>query len=423
VHEQLAAVGVLFAIGPGDSTAGPGFRFLLSVPLHVHIGVTAYAACNGLGRTTREVIDGLVSGRRGLTACPLEVPFAVPCGVVPGDLPPPPAELAAHDTRQLRIGLLGFAEIATAVEQAIHRYGAHRVGLVLGTSTGGLAEGEAAYFHWLSHASAAPGYDFERQHVFGAFTEALARAAGITGPAYTISTACSSSAKVFSSARRLLRSRRCDAVVVGGVDSLCLTTVRGFHSLGVAAPQGSRPFSLERDGMNVGEGAAFLLLERDPTARVHLAGIGESSDAFHMSAPHPEGIGAAQAMRNALADAGLKPSDIDYVNAHGTGTLRNDSAESLAILAVFGAQTPVVSTKSYTGHMLGASGATEALLCIVTIERQFIPANLGVAPRDPELGLHLPEQRMDTRVRRVLSSSFAFGGSNIALVFEEAVSP
>lgn len=389
----------------------------------VEFGITAFAACNGLGRTTSEVLSGLRAGRRGLRPCPLPIPFDVPCGVVPDPLPAPPRELASFDARQFRIAWLGIQDLRPALEDALVRFGATRVGLILGTSTGGLAEGESAYLHWKAHGEVARDYLFETQHAFHAFGEGLRRSIGIAGPSYVLSTACSSSAKVFASARRLLRTRRCDAVVVGGVDSLCFTTIRGFHSLGVAAHAGCRPFSSARDGMNVGEGAAFALLERDVPHAVRLLGIGEGSDAFHMSAPHPEGRGAERAIRAALADAKLEPHDIDYVNAHGTGTLRNDSAEAVALASVFGRDVPVVSTKSYTGHLLGASGATEALFSIAAIQEGFIPANLDLDPVDPTLPLCLPATARHQPVRHVLSTSFAFGGSNIALVFGAGAQP
>lgn len=386
------------------------------------VAVTAYSACNGLGRTHAAVLEGLASGRRGLFPCPLDVPFSVPCGVVGGELPELRPAMASYSTRQARLAVLAFAEVEAAVQRAIARHGAARVGLVLGTSTGGLLETEPAYFHWREHGRLPEDYAYATQHPFHVFAEALREHAGIAGPCYVVSTACSSSAKVFASARRLLRSGRCDAVLVGGVDSLCLTTVRGFHSLGVAASEPCRPFSAERIGMNVGEGAALVLLERlaeseHPIAR--LLGIGESSDAFHMSSPDPEGRGAARAMRTALADAGLTASQIDYINAHGTGTLRNDSAEALAIAGVFGNEVPVVSTKSYTGHMLGAGSATEAVFSIMAIQHQFVPANLDLDPVDPAIALRLPRTREDLRIRHVMSNSFAFGGSNVALVFGE----
>jgi 3-oxoacyl-[acyl-carrier-protein] synthase-1 len=385
----------------------------------VRVAITAYCVCNGLGRTTVEVLDNLGTGRHGLRPCPLQVPFETMCGVVPGPLPALPERHTRTSTRQLRIGWLGFQEIAPAVAEVIERRGPQRVGAIIGTSTGGIAHTEHAYFAWRETATLPTGYDLDG-HSFHTIGRMLRDEAGWRGPTYVVSTACSSSAKVFASARRLLRSGRCDAVLVGGVDSLALTTVRGFHSLSASSASFCRPFAAQRDGMNVGEGAAYLLLERDGPARGHLVGIGESNDAFHMSAPDPEGRGAVAAMQAALADAGLHASDIDYINAHGTGTVRNDVAEARAIAQVLGRDVPVVSTKSYTGHMLGAGGATEAVFALASLEQQWIPANLGVEPVDPEIGLELPSRRREARIRHVLSNSFAFGGSNVTLAFSGA---
>jgi len=330
---------------------------------------------------------------------------------LPDDVPLP--------TRQHRLGWLGFEQIAGQVQDAIARWGADRVGAVVGTSTGGIEISERAFFEWRETGSLPAEYSLD-DHAFHSLARTLRSAAGWRGPTSVVSTACSSSAKAFSSARRLMRSGRCDAVLVGGVDSLALTTVRGFHSLSAASDTPCRPFSGERRGMNVGEGAAYLLLERDADAPAYLAGIGESNDALHMSAPDPEGNGAAAAMELALADAGLQPADIGYVNAHGTGTLRNDVAESRAIARVLGCTTPVVSTKSYTGHMLGAAGATEAVFALESLRRQWIPANLEVAPLDPEITISLPEQPQAAALEHVLSNSFAFGGNNISLAFSRS---
>lgn len=382
----------------------------------MRVAVTAYCVCNGLGRTTVEVLESLRAGRPGLRPCPLDVPFEVLCGVVPDPLPELPERHARHAVRQLEIGWLAYREIAPAVAEVIERRGPQRVGAVLGTSTGGIAHTEEAYFEWRESSILPPRYSLDA-HAFHTIGRVLREEAGWRGPTYVVSTACSSSAKVFSSARRLLRTGRCDAVLVGGVDSLALTTVRGFHSLAASSTGSCRPFSAERDGMNVGEGAAFVLLERDGPARAHLVGIGESNDAFHMSAPDPEGRGAVAAMHGALADAGLPASAIDYVNAHGTGTVRNDVAEARAIEQVLGRAVPVVSTKSYTGHMLGAGGATEAVFSVIALEQQWIPANLGLDPIDPEIRLHLPARPREAPVRHVLSNSFAFGGSNVTLAF------
>lgn len=380
------------------------------------LAVTAYSACNCLGRSTQEVLASLRAGRDGLAPCGLELPVPALCGSVSGPLPEIPGEVGRWSIRQLRIGWLAYQEISSTVTAAVERCGAHRVGAVFGTSTGGIAHTEDAFFEWRESAALPADYSLDA-HSFHAIGRVLKEQGGWTGPTYVVSTACSSSAKVFSSARRLLRSGHCDAVVVGGVDSLALTTVRGFQSLGAASSSACRPFCADRDGMNVGEGAALLVLERDRPGHAQLVGVGESNDAFHMSAPDPEGRGAILAMQAALDDAGLQPQQIDYVNAHGTGTKRNDVAEAGAIAQVLGRSVPVVSTKSYTGHMLGAGSATEAVFAIAALEQQWIPGNLRLQPVDPEIVLNLPEQTLETRVDHVLSNSFAFGGSNVSLVF------
>lgn len=378
--------------------------------------ITAYAACCGLGRTTSEVIDALAAGRRGLSPCPLEVPFATVTGTVPGALPPPPERFARNDSRIVRLALLGFEDLAAGVAAAIDRWGPDRVALVLGTSTGGIGETERAHVAWRETGALPEGYDYEAQHPFHVFAHVLRAHAGVEGPAYVVSTACSSSAKVLASARRLLDAGVADAVIAGGVDALCHTTVRGFHSLGVMAEGPCRPFGADRPGMNVGEGAAFMLVEREGEARATLLGVGETSDAYHMSSPDPEGAGALAAMNDALAQGGLDPSAIDHVNAHGTGTAYNDAAEAKAIYALFGDRVPVASTKGYTGHTLGACGALEAIFAIASIERGFVPASVGAHPSDPAIRLSLPEARVDRPVRHVLSNSFAFGGNNCSVL-------
>jgi len=243
------------------------------------------------------------------------------------------------------------------------------------------------------------------------------RATGAGGPGYAVSTACSSSGKVLGSARRLLRAGLADAVLVGGADSLCRTTLCGFHSLEVLSKTPCRPFCAGRDGTTIGEGAAFLLLEREGDGPARLLGVGESCDAHHMSHPHPEGLGAEAAMAGALAQAGLAPHEVDHVNAHGTATQLNDAAESKAIFRLFGDRVPVASTKGYTGHLLGAAAATEAVFAVAAIEQGWIPASLGCDPQDPALAVSLCRERRERRCRAVLSNSFAFGGSNVAVLF------
>ena len=380
--------------------------------------VTAYAALNALGTTTRDVIAALRDGRSGLGPCPLELPFETPTGTVPAPLPALPASLSAWDSRTARLAVAGLAEIAPAVARAIARHGADRVALVVGTTTAGLARTEEAY-HDLSRTGVLPkDYELHRQHSFGAMLEALRRVTGIGGPCFAVSTACSASAKAVGCAQRLLATNTADAVVVGGVDALSQTTLRGFHSLQILSPVFCRPFSRERRGINIGEGAAYLLLERDGDAAVRLLGVGESSDAHHMSAPDPTGEGARTAMATALAQAGRSPEDVDYINAHSPGTRLNDLSEGLAVTSLFGGRrVPIASTKGYTGHLLGAGGATEAVFSIVAIEQGWIPRSVGADPVDADLGLEVPTARLDRPCRHVLSNSFAFGGSNVSLLF------
>ena len=210
-------------------------------------------------------------------------------------------------------------------------------------------------------------------------------------------------------------------MVAGGADARCLMTLRGFNSLGIMNPGACTPFGADRQGMNIGEGGAFVLIEREPAAGqtdpVYLLGCGESLDAYHMTSPHPDGVGAQAAMREALAQAGLAPADVDHINAHGTGTAQNDAAESKAIEAVFGCDVPVTSTKGYTGHLLGACASTEAVFSILAVQEGWIPASLGADPRDPDIGIHIPTTRLHRDVRYVLSNAFAFGGNNASVLF------
>jgi 3-oxoacyl-[acyl-carrier-protein] synthase-1 len=378
--------------------------------------VTAYAAINALGTTTRAVIAGLRDGQSGLGPCPLELPFETPVGAVPG-VPPLPASLADWDSPTARLAVAALDEMLPAVARAVARHGADRVALIVGTTTSGLARTEDAY-HKLRTTGALPrDYELHRQHSFGAMIEALRRVTGIAGPSYAVSTACSASAKAVGSAQRLLAAGVVDAALVGGVDALSQTTLRGFHSLQILSPVFCRPLSRERRGINIGEGAAYLLLERDADAAVHLLGVGESSDAHHMSAPDPTGEGARTAMAAALAQAAVAPDEVDYINAHSPGTRLNDLSEGLAVGALFGARVPIASTKGATGHLLGAGGATEAVFSIVAVEQGWIPRSVGADPVDADLGLQVPTARLDRRCRRVLSNSFAFGGNNVSLLF------
>jgi len=316
-------------------------------------------------------------------------------------------------------------QIEEAIDETIDRYGPTRVGIILGTSTGGMSEQEAAR---RDHArtGAWPASSHYRQWEIGALSEYAALALGIEGPAYTIATACSASAKVFASGRRLIEAGICDAVVVGGADTLCRMTASGFSSLEAISPGLCNPFSRNRDGINIGEGAAAFVLSRD-AAPVQLLGSGECSDAHHISAPHPEGRGALQAMQMALDDAALVPEDVAYINLHGTGTPLNDVMEAKAIAQLFGLGLPCSSTKSMIGHALGAAGACEAAFTWLTLHPAFnpqrrLPPHMWDGLRDPALPsirLAAAGDNFDEPGGRaaMLSNSFAFGGNNVVLAF------
>ncbi len=378
--------------------------------------ITARAVCTALGMSSSECADALSRGRSGLGRPAMDLPFETLVGAVDSNLPRVPTAMAEYDSRVGRIALHLADECAPAVERARRRWGADRVAVLFGTSTGGLAETEAAVACHRATGHLPGGYDLHRQHSMRAVSELIALRFALRGPSYAISTACSSGAKVFAAAQRLLRAGVVDAVLLGGIDSLCQTTLRGFRSLGILATERCRPFGLGREGLNLGEGGGLFLLERVGDAPFALLGVGESSDGFRMSAPPEDGYGAVVAMQGALAQAGRSADAVDYVNAHGTGTAKNDLAEARAIKRVFDRRVPVASTKGYTGHTLGAAGAIEAAFAMFALEGEWIPASLGASPADPDIDLDLPSERRSARCRVVMSNSFGFGGSNVSLV-------
>lgn len=337
------------------------------------------------------------------------------------------AELHTFDCRNNRLAQLGLEQdgFAESVRVAKEKYGADRVGVFIGTSTSGILQAELAYRRRDPETGALPA-DFvysKTQNTFSA-ADFTRHYFGLTGPAVAISSACSSSAKVFASARRMIAAGLIDVAVVGGVDTLCLTTLYGFNSLGLLSQQACRPFDAQRDGISIGEAAAFALLERAPenldADTVLLLGVGESSDAYHMSSPHPEGLGARIAMEQALTAAGLQANDIDYINLHGTATQSNDAAEAKAVAAVFGVDIPCSSTKGATGHTLGAAGGIEAVICALALRHGLLPAGVNTSMLDPVIALNYLMENREQPVARVISNSFGFGGTNCSLVFGRA---
>jgi 3-oxoacyl-[acyl-carrier-protein] synthase I len=340
-----------------------------------------------------------------------------------------PASLSHFDCRNNRILNTAADQLSRAVADAAARYGSDRIGVIIGTSTSGIAQGEAALKFHQQHEHFPPGFHYSQQEL-GTTAEFLQKKFALSGPCYTVSTACSSSAKVFATAKRLLKANLCDMVIVGGADSLCQLTLNGFNSLESVAKGHCNPFSPQRNGINIGEGAALFTLERGE-GDIMLAGIGESADAHHISAPHPQGLGAIAAIAQALADANITPEQVDYINLHGTATLKNDAMESRALLAVFNQAIPSCSsTKPLVGHTLGAAGALEAAFCYLLLS----PLNTANAlpphvwdgqqdPNDPKIPLvPMPDSdevmhRNADKLRYIMSNSFAFGGSNASVIF------
>ncbi len=386
--------------------------------------ISNYTLVNSLGAGTAAVLDALRHRRSGLTRCDFEtVQIDTHIGRVPGlESYVLRSDLQGYDCRNNRLAQLALERdgFADAVRAARSRCGPARIGVFMGTSTSGLLETELAYRGRAACNGQLPhDFPYAGTHNVASLSEFVRQYFDLQGPSYVVSSACSSSAKVFGSAMRLMAAGLCDVAVVGGVDTLCLTTLYGFRSLELTSTQPCRPFDAARSGISIGEGAGFVLLHKAPTGRdkAMLLSVGESCDAHHMSAPHPEGLGARLALTRALEAAGLAPGDIDYINLHGTATRANDAAEDRAVCDVFGTGTPCSSTKGATGHLLGAAGATEAVIAMLAIEHGFIPGGAQTETVDPALRCNYQTATRAAAVRRVVSNSFGFGGSNCSLVF------
>lgn len=389
------------------------------------LALTAFTSVSAAGNGQGELLRALRGRKSGLHRC--DFPHAALdtyIGRVPGlESERVAGALARFDCRNNRLAQMalhsdGFAERVSA---ARGQYGAERVAVILGTSTSGVLQTEEAYRARDAAGALPRSYDYAHTHSLYATTDFVRRTLRLRGPAATVSTACSSSAKVFASAARMMALGLCDAAVVGGVDSLCLNTLYGFSSLELVSAEPCRPCAADRRGISIGEAAGFALIESPTQVSEHsgvaLLGYGESADAYHMSTPHPEGAGAALAMRFALERAGLSPRDIDYINLHGTASQVNDAMEDKAVMQVFGAETPCSGTKGWTGHALGAAGITEAVIACLSIQHGFLPGTLNTRVVDAAFTSRVLTDNVTAPVRRVLSNSFGFGGSNCSLIF------
>jgi 3-oxoacyl-[acyl-carrier-protein] synthase-1 len=387
--------------------------------------LSALSTVNALGVGLDATMRGLRENRSGLRFCDYEdARLDTYIGRIDGvEQAPIEGALARYDCRNNRLAQMalwadGFAD---AVAAAAGRYGADRIALILGTSTSGLREGERAFARRAPDTGALPAEfhftETQDHHSLAAFVQGYL---GLRGPAATVSTACSSSAKVFADAAQLIDAGICDAAVVGGADSLCLLTLYGFNSLELIAGTPCCPNDAARSGISIGEAAGFALLERADAAAggamARLLGYGESADAYHMSAPHPEGLGAELAMRRALEMAGLAPGDVDYINAHGTGSRQNDQVEDAAIARVFGDGMRSSSTKGATGHTLGAAGILEIAICCLAMRHGFIPGNVNLRALDPAFRCRVEAATAAGTVRHALNNSFGFGGSNCSIL-------
>jgi 3-oxoacyl-[acyl-carrier-protein] synthase I len=381
--------------------------------------ITAFTATCSAGAGNAALLRSLRESHTGLRVNDFgRNPLGTWVGRVPGieaaDLP---ARLASFDCRNNRLAWLGLRHdgFLEAVMSARARHGADRVALVLGTSTSSIGATEEAYAR-LDGDEFPPDMRRPAVHTPHSTADFLQQALELESVAFTVATACSSSAKAFAQGARLLDLDVADAVVVGGVDSLCGSVLFGFNSLALISPEVCRPFDAERRGINIGEAAAFALLERDG-GRFALAGYGESSDAHHMSAPHPQGLGAQSAIEEALARAGLSADAIEYVNLHGTASQKNDEIEAQVIARLFHAATHASSTKGWTGHTLGAAGALEAVISLLAIDAGFAPGNLNARQLDTLCGPQVKLAGQSIPIRHALSNSFGFGGSNCVLIF------
>ena len=389
----------------------------------LRLGHLSLVSCMGAGLPA--TLAALRSGASFLRPCRFEtvdlptyvgtIDALAECGL--------PVAFAAFDCRNNRLAemALGQDGFAAAVARAVEHHGARRIGLFLGTSTSGIQQAELAYDRRDASGALPAAFDYARTHNTASLAFYLRERLGIAGPSFVVSCACASTAKVFATAARSIAAGLCDAAIVGGADSLCRTTLYGFHALGLNAPGPCRPFDAARDGISIGEAAGFALLERldadnggDETL---LLGVGESNEAHHMSSPHPEGVGARLAMERALDAAGLVPADIDYINLHGTATRVGDAAEDFAVAGLFGERTPCSSTKGQTGHTLGAAGIVESIICALVIRHGLLPGSPTTRMVDPGFRSRYQLASEVAEVNTVLSNSFGFGGSNCSLIF------
>ena len=389
------------------------------------VPITAFSSITACGLGNKALYHALRDNLSGLGKLQLfEIGFDTPVGEVKNALPEINSPLEIYNSRNARMALAALDYLPdglrASIETACQHYGRERVGVVIGTSTSGLYESEHAYQVLVAEGHMPDDFEFLTRHAYQATARFLQRVLNLKGPCYAISTACSSGVKSIAAGQRLIANDVCDAVLVGGVDTLCRLTLRGFHSLGLISEQPCQPMDQNRRGINIGEGAGLLLLEKPGAAhkhRPHVLAIGESSDAHHMSTPHPEGKGAVLAMNTALQLAGLSTGEIDYINLHATATPINDQIEAIAIQTLFNDTVPCSGSKGITGHTLGAAGAIETIISLLALEHRFIPGTCGLQAVDKSCDCRvIRNPQANQNLHRVMSNSFGFGGNNASII-------
>ena len=389
--------------------------------------ISTYTLCSAAGEGREATLRSLKARRSGLTRNDFGInPIDTFIGRVPRleeeSLPDEYAQWECRNNRLAWRGLIAdhFRDEVLAIRE---RYGADRVAVVVGTSTSSIGASEEAYQRLTPEGLYPPELRRPIVHTPHSLGDFVQHALGLTGVCVTVATACSSSAKVFAQAERLLRAGLADAAIVGGVDTLCGSVLFGFNSLELVSPEPCKPFDVARRGINLGEGSGFAILEREGGAGLRLVGYGESSDAHHMSSPHPEGLGARLALRDALTRARLTPSDVDYINLHGTASLKNDEVEARVVADTFPARTFASSTKAWMGHTLGAAGIVEAAITLLALEHGVLPGTLNASQLDSACGPQIQTDNAERSIRNALSFSFGFGGSNCVLAFARSDLP
>ena len=392
------------------------------------LALSDFALITCLGAGQAATLAALRAGQSGLAPCRFDT---LPVGAWTGEITacddaPLTGEWVPFDCRNNCLAALALAQdgFMGVVEDAKTRYGTSRIGLFLGTSTSGILQAEQAYKRRDAQGLLPADFDYTRTHNTYSLAQFTRAYLGLHGPAFVISTACAATSKVFASAARFIAAGLCDAAIIGGADTLCATTLFGFHALGVMAEGPCRPFDAARSGISIGEAAGFALLERPGPQHgpgtTLLLGTGESADAYHMSSPHPDGEGARRAMRLALEDAALAPEQIDYINLHGTATLAGDAAEDRAISGLFGNAVPCNSSKGFTGHTLGASGVVGAAISALALRHGFLPGSPHTTRVDPEFYCNYLIAGRAAQPKIIMSNAFGFGGVNCSLILGRA---